>query len=297
MFRRVMFLIFGLVLLTTGIASAGQWANTYGGTNYDYANSIQQTSDGGYIVAGETYSFGAVNSDAWVLKLKPDGTVDWQKTYGGTNYDSAYSIQQTSDGGYIVAGYTESFGAGNVDAWVLKLKPDGTVDWQKTYGGADDDSANSIQQTSDGGYIVAGETSFGAGYGDAWVLKLKPDGTVDWQKTYGGAADDYANSIQQTSDGGYIVAGATISFGAGNDDAWVLKLKPDGTVDWQKTYGGTNDDFASSIQQTSDGGYIVAGETYSFGAGNDDAWVLKLKSDRNSRRSNRVLFTMTMPGS
>jgi len=171
-------LVFSLSLFLAGIASAGQWAKTYGGTGDDYAYSIQQTSDGGYIVAGYTGSSGAGLADFWVLKLKSDGTVDWQKTYGGGGYDSASSIQQTSDGGYIVAGVTTSFGAGGYDFWVLKLDGSGNVQWQKTYGGTGNDYANSIQQTTDGGYIVAGvTTSFGAG-GDFWVLKLDSSGNV-----------------------------------------------------------------------------------------------------------------------
>ena len=255
------------------------WAKSYGGSGYDYAHSIQQTSDGGYIVAGYTESFGAGNEDLWVLKLNADSTVAWQKTYGGSDLDRATSIQQTSDGGYIVAGWTDSFGAGIQDLWVLKLNADGTVAWQKTYGGSGYGDATSIQQTSDGGYIVAGVT-FGTGNEDLWVLKLNADGTVAWQKTYGGSGFDYATSIQQTSDGGYIVAGGTASFGAGNEDLWVLKLNADGTVAWQKTYGGSGYDGALSIQQTSDGGYIVAGFT-ALGAGDYDIWVLKLDSNGN----------------
>jgi uncharacterized delta-60 repeat protein len=256
------------------------WAKSYGGSNVDRAYSIQHTSDGGYIVAGHTRSFGASSYDFWVLKLTSDGTVSWQKTYGGANEDHARSIRQTSDGGYIVAGYTNSFGAGVYeDFWVLKLNSDGAVVWQKTYGGGDIDRAYSIHQTADGGYIVAGETySFGAGYNDFWILKLNGAGAVAWQKRYGGASWDYANSIQQTGDGGYIVGGVTYSFGEGGYDFWVLKLGSSGIVSWQKTYGGTNNDHLNSIQQTSDGGYIAAGYTYSFGAGDCDLWVLKLDS-------------------
>jgi uncharacterized delta-60 repeat protein len=245
------------------------WAKSYGGGGHDYACSIQQTSDGGYIVAGYTESFVAGLSSFWVLKLNRDGTVSWQKTYGGTDWDYPTSIQQTSDGGYIVAGYSGDF-------WIFKLRSDGIVSWQKKYGGADRDEANSIQQTSDGGYIVAGWTrSFGAN-ADLWVLKLNSDGTVSWEKRYGGEGWNWASSVEQTSDGGYIVAGYTYWFGV--DDFWVLKLKSDGTISWQKRYSADYDD-AHSIQQTSDGGYVVAGQTSSFGAGSEDFWVLKLNSD------------------
>ncbi|HHT9155282.1 MAG TPA: hypothetical protein ACFYD5_05660, partial [Candidatus Tripitaka sp. YC43] len=249
----------------------------------DWANSIQQTSDGGYIVAGSTGSFGAGKKDAWVLKLGPDGLVEWQKTYGGVRGEGAESIQQTSDGGFIVAGNTDSFGAGKEDFWVLKLRPDGLVEWQKTYGGDGADWANSIQQTSDGGYIVAGYTgSFGAGEDDIWVLKLRADGAVEWQKTYGGGGIDWGLSIHETNGEGYVVAGWTDSFGAGGFDIWVLKLKTDGIVEWQKTYGGDYEDCPISIRKTYDGGYIMAGYTCSSGARGwkfPDACVLRLKPD------------------
>ncbi|MCP4364530.1 MAG: hypothetical protein GY800_04455 [Planctomycetes bacterium] len=259
-----------------------EWQKAYGGLVRDEAKSIRQTGDGGYIVAGVTRSFGVWEADMWVLKLRPDGAVEWQKAYGGVARDEALSIQQTGDGGYIVAGYTESFGAGKEDFWVIKLRSDGAVEWQKTYGGVDMDGASSIQQTGDGGYIVAGYTrSFDAGGGDFWVLKLAPDGSVEWQKAYGGTDrdGDGAGSIRQTRDGGYIVAGATLSFDVGDSDLWVLKLKSNGTIEWQNTYGGAGSDRAESIRQTGDGGYIVAGTTGSFGAGKDDFFVLKLESD------------------
>ena len=266
-----------LVLKLNSDGTVAWQQKAYGETGYEYANSIQQTSDGGYIMAGIGIDFDRIDSDFLVLKLNSDGRIAWQKTYGGTGGDHANSIQQTSDGGYIVVGGSN---VANEDVLVLKLNSDGTVVWQKTYGGTKSDSASSIQQTSDEGYIVVGNTySFGTGSGDFWILKLNSYGTVAWQKTYGGTSYDYASSIQQTSDEGYIVVGNTYSFGTGSGDFWILKLNSDGTVAWQKTYGGTSYDFANSIHQTSDGGYIVAGYTYSFGAGFCDFWVLKLLSD------------------
>ena len=202
-------------------------------------------------------------------------------TYGGGGNDYGRSIQQTEDGGYIVAGDTNSFGVGNSDAWILKLNSSGGVEWQKTYGGDNYDYGKSIQQTEDGGYIVAGDTSsFGAGNSDAWILKLNSTGEVEWQKTYGGGGNDSGLSIQQTKDGGYVVAGITYSFGASNSDAWILKLNSSGGVEWQKTYGGDGYDIGESIQQTS-GGYIVAGETKSNGAGLFDVWVFTMDSFGN----------------
>ncbi|MDO8137762.1 MAG: hypothetical protein Q6354_08990 [Candidatus Brocadiales bacterium] len=276
-----MFTVFLCFVSTPALFASEGWAATYGDSGNDRASCIQQTRNGGYIVAGTTNSFGAGNSDFWVLKLRPDGTVEWQKTYGGNKYDQANSIQQIRDGGYIVAGLTCSFGTGRDDIWVLKLKSDGTVEWQKTYGGDSWEEAHSIQQTSDGGYIVAGETSSFSSEGDrvanSCVLKLRSDGTVEWYKTYGGNECDEANCVQQTRDGGYIVAGRTHSFRGFDSDFWVLKLRSDGTIEWQKTYGGNSNDWANSIHETSDGGYVVAGLTGSFAKGG--AWVLKLRAD------------------
>jgi predicted secreted protein len=258
-----------------------QWQKTYGGSSADQGGNIQQTPDGGYIVAGITESPGG--EDIWVLKLDASGNVQWYKTYGGGGSGGGDHIQQTSDGGYIVEGSIESFGANGEDLWVLKLDASGNVQWQKTYGGSSADEGRDIQQTSDGGYIVGVHTygSFGAGGEDILVLKLDSSGNVQWQKTYGGSGDDAGGRIQQTSDGGYIVGGSTESFGAGSEDIWVLKLDASGNVQWQKTYGGANDEGVKSIQQTPDGGYIVAGATSSFGAGSADFWVLKLDASGN----------------
>ncbi|MFC1956170.1 hypothetical protein ACFLWZ_06615 [Chloroflexota bacterium] len=270
-----------LKLTSNGLVT---WQKVYGGSSEDFAESVQQTTDGGYIVGGYTESFGAGSRDFWVLKLSSNGNIQWQKTYGGIDSEYPYSVQQTTDGGYIVGGYTESFGAGGRDFWVLKLASNGNVQWQKTYGGSSEDIASSIQQTSDGGYIVVGWTeSSGAGYVDCLVLKLASNGTIEWQKTYGDIDWDECHSIQQTSDGGYIMAGSTESFGTGDWDFWVLKLTSNGNAEWQKTYGGSTNEGAESVQQTSDGGYVVIGWTDSFGAGGDDIWLLKLASNGNAQ--------------
>lgn len=258
------------------------WQKTYGGTGIEYFADLQPTSDGGYIVAGTTYSYGHGSCNAWILKLNQDGGIGWQKTYGGAGWELAYSIRQVS-GGYIMVGESYSSGDDRGDAWVVRLDEEGDVTWEKRYGAeGTEDYFLSIHQTSDGGYIAAGMTkSFGATQGDAWVVKLNNDGTVAWEKRYGGNSDEYAFSIREadTPGSGFIVAGRTNSSGQGSYDAWLLKLAAEGTIEWQKTYGSGASEEAESIGPTSDNGYIVAGRTYSFGAGKGDAWVLKLDAN------------------
>ena len=260
-----------------------EWQRIYGGIWGDSAGAIQQTSDGGFIVSGGTSSYGAGESDMWVLKISSRGQIQWQKTYGGVYSDGASSIQQTVDGGYISVGGTISFGMGKGDVWILKLTSDGQIAWQNTYGDAEYDKASSFQQTQDGGYIIAGSTSsFGYGDSDAWVFKLSSSGSIEWQKTYGGIDTENIISIQQTSDGGYVIGGDTLSFGAGSYDIWVLRLTSDGEIEWQKTYGGLEYDSLGEIRVTSEGGFLAVGRTKSFGSGwgeEYDIWVLKLTSD------------------
>jgi hypothetical protein len=207
-----------------------QWTKTIGGSNSDEAWSIIQSSDGGYVVAGDTPSFGAGSADFYVVKLDSGGNVQWTKTIGGSDLDVATSIIQSSDGGYVVAGYTRSFGAGSYDIYVVKLDSSGNVIWTKTIGGSDWDVARSIIQSSDGGYVVAGYTgSFGAG-GDIYVVKLDSGGNAQWTKTIGGSNYDEAGSIIQSSDGGYAVAGYTYNFGAGGRDIYLVKMDANGNV-------------------------------------------------------------------
>ena len=272
-----------------------QWARTYGGENEDMACSIQQTGDGGYIVSGDTQSFGAPFRDNWVLKLSSDGSIEWQKSYVGVQYNKAYSVQQTIDGGFIVAGYVGNPSSLPNSVLLLKLSSDGSIEWQSAIRGPGGSRADFIQQTSDGGYILAGliwpGTDPNSYFKDVFVVKLSSVGTIEWQYAYGGPEEEsdwnwstQLTTVQQTSDGGYILGCDTKSFGAGGYDVWILKLSSDGTIEWQKTYGGANNEIARnrpSIQQTSDGGYIFAGNTSSFGEGSSDAWILKLFSDGN----------------
>ena len=268
------------------------WDKTFGGGKGDVAYSIVQTSDGGYAVAGTTESYGTGSADLWILKLNSSGELVWAQTFGGSYGDYATSIVQTSDGGYAVAGTTESYGAGSADFWVLKLDGSGELVWAQTFGGSYGDYATSIVQTSDGGYAVVGTMeSYGTGSADFRVIKLDGFGELVWDKTFGGSFGDDATSIVQTSDGGYAVTGTTESKGAGSLDMWVLKLNSSGGLVWDKTFGGSDDDYAASIVQTYDGGYVVAGYTESYGAGSRDFWVLKLNS------SGELVWDQTFGGS
>jgi len=255
------------------------WTRTYGGSGEDQGHSVQQTSDGGYIVAGYTYSFGAGFYDAYLIKTDSLGSTLWTRTYGGSDYDGGLSARQTADGGYIVVGCGGSFGAGDYDFYLIKTDPVGNTLWTRTYGGSDWDFAWSVQQTGDGGYVVAGYTrSFGAGQDDVYLIKTNSTGDPLWTRTYGGSSYDWSFSVQQTTDGGYIVVGYTASFGAGYEDVYLIKTDANGDTLWTRTYGGSANDRGWSVQQTADDGYIVAGETYSFGAGSHDVYVIKTDS-------------------
>ncbi|MGB4230489.1 MAG: hypothetical protein WBJ63_08040, partial [Bacteroidales bacterium] len=290
-----------------------QWKKCLGGTGDDRANYIKQTSDGGFIIAGQTNSNnGDVSGnhggyDSWIVKLSNSGDIEWKKCLGGNGTDVSTSIQQTNDGGFIVAGYTSSNDSnvsgnhGGYDYWIVKLSNSGDIEWQKCLGGENDDRANSIQQTNDGGYIVAGRSAsiYGdvsgnhCGY-DYWIVKLNSLGDIEWQKCLGGNGPEVSTSIQQTNDGGYIVAGYTFSNNSdvsgnhGGDDYWIVKLNNSGDIEWRKCYGGTHDDYAKCIQQTNDGGFIVAGYTLSNDgdvSGNHDSngtyyegWIVKLNN-------------------
>jgi predicted secreted protein len=266
--------------VTGAEAPEEEWNSTFGGSSYDYGSSVQQTIDGGYIITGYTHSYGAGSDDVWLIKTAANGTKDWSRTFGDSANDQGSSVQQTTDGGYIITGYTHSYGAGAADVWLIKTAANGTKDWSRTFGGPVEDRGHSVQQTTDGGYIIVGSTaSFGAGGCDVWLLKTTANGTVDWNSTFGGPSQDYGYAVQQTADYGYIVAGSTNSFGAGSGDVWLLKVAANGTAEWNNTFGGLSDDVGHSVQQTADGGYVIAGSTNSFGAGSGDVWLLKVAAN------------------
>jgi len=259
-----------------------QWTKTIGGEEHDEGHSLIQTSDGGYAIAGYTTSFGAGDMDVYVVKLDANGNLQWTKTIGGKSDDWGFSLIQTSDGGYAIAGYTTSFGAGKTDVYVVKLDANGNLQSTKTIGGKSDDWGFSLIQTSDGGYAIAGTTkSFGTGVADVYVVKLDANGNLQWTKTIGGPGAEIGFSLIQTSDGGYAIAGLTTSFGAGDYDVYLVKLDAKGNLQWTKTIGGPASEIGFSLIQTSDAGYAITGYTTSFGAGEWDVYVVKLGAKGN----------------
>jgi hypothetical protein len=234
------------------------------------------TSDGGYALAGHISSFGAGSYDFWLVKTDAAGNMEWNRTYGGTGIDEAFSVVVTSDGGYALAGYTTSYGVGETDVWLVKTDASGNMEWNRTYGGTqfDKDIAYSLVATSDEGYAIAGSTeTFGAGNDDFWLIKTDAFGNVEWNRTYGGVWGEGARSLVVTSDGGYALAGETS--GAEGRNGWLVKTDAAGNMEWNRTYGGTGIDVAYSLVATSDGGYAIAGTTIFFNSSISDFWLVK----------------------
>ena len=273
--------------------SATKWIKTIGGLGSDSCYSVQQTADGGYIVAGGTKSFDN-NRDGMLIRLDEFGDILWERTFGGNSgSDYCNAVRETTDGGFIIAGFTETYGSGNRDAWLFKTDENGKMIWKKTFGGNENDYGQSVQPTSDGGYMLMGGTSsYGAGDMDFWLIKTDEDGEEQWNKTFGGDEFDYGEEGWQTIDDGYILVGYTYSFGAGESDGLLIKTDVNGNIKWNKTYGGSGDEIANSVEQTSDDGYIISGGTTSDGDKRFDLWLVKTNTYGNvswNRTFNRPL--------
>jgi len=309
----------------------------YGGTQLDEAKSIQQTYDHGYIIAGNTYSFGQGVWDAYLIKTDSTGSILWTKTFGDVYENYIYAVTQAVDSGIVAVGYTQNIGTNSRDIYLIKTNASGTLLWSKIIGWNGNDEGHSVKQTSDGGYIICGlanenggvgaclvktdnngdvtwakkydditsngyvefgssaeqtsdggyimagqsENSFCAGGSDMYLTKTDANGNIVWNKLYGGIDHDFAYSVKQTMDGGYIMAGYTLSYGAGNEDVSLVKTDSFGDTLWCKTYGGSLRDYSYSVSQTTDGGYILSGYTETFGAGGNDFYLIKVNAGGN----------------
>ena len=249
------------------------WNQTYG-EGSEYAFSLVETFDGGFALAGTTLHGGG-NYDFLLVRLDGAGNMVWNQTYGGAKIDQAHAIVQTSDGGFALAGYTQSFGDRTQSSWLIKTDSFGNMEWNQTYGEGSE-YASSLVSTSDGGFALVGETFSEDGLFDFSLVKTDEDGDLEWTKTYGGEKWDRASSLVSTSDGGFALIGRTNSFGAGSYDFWLVKTDGTGNMVWSQTYGGTEDDRANALVETFDGGFALAGRTKSFGVGDyDDLWLVK----------------------
>jgi hypothetical protein len=271
-----------VVLIKTDSAGVQQWYHTFGGAQDEEGYSVLQTTDGGFVVAGATSTYGTAGSrDVWLIKTNSAGGELWRRSMGGYGSDGARSIQQTRDGGFIPTGWTYSYGPGAVgNVWLVKTDSAGNATWNRYFGGTDVDRGYAVRQTEDGGYIITGYTaSSGAGLDDMLLIKTDSAGTAVWTRTFGGTGRDYGNALEKTADGGYIIAGYTLSYGAGGDDVWLVKTDANGTLRWSATYGGTASDVGYDVKQTFDGGYVVAGHTLSSGAGVHDVWLIRVNPE------------------
>lgn len=268
--------------LKTNADGDSLWSNTYGGEQNDFVTSILQTSDGGFVLTGYTQSFGIGTPGSpnfWVVKTSINGDSLWSRHYGGIYFDECYSALETADGGLILAGRTSSYGAGSYDFWIVKTNANGDSVWSRTYGTSNSEGCYSIDHAGDGGYVLAGYAVVPemASSPCFWLVKINADGDTLWTRTYGGTGHDICYSVKRTFDGGYILGGTTISYGAGNVDCWLLKTNSTGDSLWSMTFGGTYQDELAAVRLTPDSSFIIAGTTRSFAYPNNPA-MLALKT-------------------
>lgn len=250
-----------------------EWNKSYGGALYDYGYSVQQTTDGGYILTG-SYDDAINNDEIWLIKTDEYGNLLWDNIYGGSGFEEGKSVRQTNDGGYILVGSTFSIGDAG-DIWLIKTDSSGNTLWSKTFGGSQEDRAIDVEQTPDGGYIILGSTS---SFGDNnWLIKTNDAGDIIWDKTFG--ANQEAFDMKLTSDGGYIITGK-IPVSGYSRNIWLTRLDNYGNMVWEKNYGGVYYDSGFSVKQSDDYGFIVTGFIRTD-EHNIDVYVLKTDADGN----------------
>ncbi|PKP31497.1 MAG: hypothetical protein CVT99_09145 [Bacteroidetes bacterium HGW-Bacteroidetes-16] len=268
-------LILILVIIPSFLFGQG-WERTYGGDDADNGWSVQQTTDLGYIITGYTKSFGNGGSDVYLIKTDNNGDTIWTKTYGSLGDDYGHSVKQTTDNGYIITGNTWSTSNSSNDVFLIKTDSNGDTLWTRTIDVEDYDKGYSVQQATDGGYIITGFTkSFGNSTDKIFLIKTEGNGNTMWTKTFNFHDSDIGHSVQQTTDGGYIITGGTYSIDSDLTLIFLIKTDSNGDTLWTKTYGGDNNDYGYSVQQTMDGGYIITGCTASFGNGMEDVYLIK----------------------
>jgi hypothetical protein len=263
------------------------WTKTYGLAWSDKGNCVQQTTDNGYIITGSITPAMGSFPDIWLLKTDENGDTLWTKTFNQSGNEVGNCVQQTTDDGYIITGYTKPTGI-NYRVWLIKTDEDGNATWTRSYGGTDNDQGNWVQQTNDTGYIITGSTKSFGDSNQVYLIKTDDLGDTMWTKTYGGTRNEIGYSVQQTNDNGYIITGSTNSFGAGNYDIYLIKTDENGDTLWTKTYGGTGSDIGYSVQQTIDNGYIITGGIHI--PGNYELCVIKTDENGNA------LWTKTYGG-
>ncbi len=242
---------------------------------------IKPSIENGYIGLGWIYDDSANSDKTWLIKIDSSGDEEWRSIVRKDKWsDFIETIHVTKDSTYIILGETNPHGTDRFNIWLVCINNQGKELWNKTFGGKKNDWCVDIQQTSESGYIISGNTrSYGAGKSDIWLIKIDSEGQEQWNRTFGGRKDDFCETILQTSDGGYILLGNTKSYGAGKYDIWLIKIDSEGIEQWSRLFGGRKDDFCETILQTSDGGYIILGNTKSFGNGKSDVWLIKLDCD------------------
>jgi len=263
-------------LVKTDAAGNMVWEGRYGGDLAARANDVLATPDGGYMLIGSIYSPINGNWDMYAVKTDASGVMQWENNFGGNNDEGGNDVKRLPSGGYFLSGWTESYGAGSSDMYLVRIDDSGTMLWDTTFGGEGNDGANAAVLTADGNLLLSGwTTSYGNGFEDIYLLLADTAGAFIGQRTYGGANLDDGVAVIPDGSGGFIVAGLTYSLGAGSADVYVLRLDNAANVLWQKTYGGTGHEGAMTVAATLDGNYIVSGWT------GDDIYVIKIDGSGN----------------